>query len=72
MICGVLVVIALLVTRLTRDTPQLPDQITLPAGVEPLAFTQVNDWYAVVTSDDEILIFDRLTGELTQRVTIVR
>ena len=70
MICGVLVVIGLLVTRLSRDAPPLPSEITLPDGATARAFTQGPDWYAVVTSDDEILIFDRLTGKLTQTVQI--
>ena len=70
MIAGVLTVIALLVTRLTRDTPLLPSEITLPDGAEARAFTQGDDWYAVVTSDNHILIFDRLTGALRQTVAV--
>lgn len=70
MIGGVLVVIGLLVTRLNNDTPVLPDQITLPDGTQPRAFTQGPDWYAIVTTDNTILIFDRLTGKLRQTVTI--
>lgn len=70
MICGVLVVIGLLVTRLNRDAPSLPDMITLPQGATAVAFTQGPDWYAVVTSQDTILIFDRLTGALRQTVTV--
>jgi hypothetical protein len=71
MICGVLVVIGLLVTRLNRDAPILPDQITLPAGAKATGFTQGGDWYAVVTSQDQILIFDRLTGKLRQSIDIL-
>ena len=70
MIAGVLVVITLLVTRLNRDTPMLPSEITLPNGAEARAFTQGDNWFAVVTSDNEILIFDRLTGALRQTVKI--
>ncbi|MCX7560875.1 DUF6476 family protein [Sulfitobacter sp. F26204] len=70
MICGVLVVIALLVTRLNRDAPSLPDQITLPPGSRAQAFTQGTNWYAIVTSDDKILIYDRLTGALRQTLQI--
>ncbi|MEM7520148.1 MAG: DUF6476 family protein [Pseudomonadota bacterium] len=70
MICGVLVVIGLLVTRLTGDAPALPSEIALPEGATARAFTQGTDWYAVVTQADEILIFDRLTGALRQRVQI--
>ena len=70
MICGVVVVIALLVTRLNQDTPTLPDQISLPEGVTPRAFTQGPDWYAIVTTTDQILIYSRLTGALQQTLQI--
>ncbi|QUJ75174.1 hypothetical protein KDD17_09050 [Sulfitobacter albidus] len=70
MIAGVVVVIGLLVTRLSNDTPPLPDEIALPGGARAVAFTQGADWYAVVTDADEILIFDRLTGALRQTVTV--
>ncbi|MEP5732270.1 MAG: DUF6476 family protein [Sulfitobacter sp.] len=70
MIVGVLVVIGLLVTRLTRDAPALPDQITLPDGITARAFTQGPDWYAIVTTKDEILIYNRLTGALQQTLQI--
>ena len=70
MIVGVLIVITLLVTRLNQTPPPLPDQITLPAGVTAQAFTQGPDWYAVVTSANQILIYDRLTGKLRQTVEI--
>ena len=70
MILGVVVVIGLLVTRLTRDTPILPAQITLPDGASAVAFTQAADWYAVVTDANEILVFDRVSGALRQTVVI--
>lgn len=70
MICGVVLVIGLLVTRLSRDAPALPDAVALPAGAKAVAFTQGADWYAVVTDGDEILIFDRMTGALRQTVVV--
>ena len=70
MICGVLVVIGLLVTRLSSHAPDLPDSITLPDGARATAFTQGEGWYAVVTDGDRILVFDRLTGGLRQTVVI--
>ena len=70
MIFGVVVVIGLLVTRLTRDTPVLPSEITLPDGAKAVAFTQATDWYAVVTDGGEILVFDRMTGALRQTVVV--
>jgi len=70
MIVGVVIVIGLLVTRLTRNTPVLPDQIALPDGAKATAFTQSTDWYAVVTDRNEILIFDRMSGALKQTVIV--
>ena len=70
MILGVVVVISLLVTRLSRDTPVLPSQIALPNGAKATAFTQSADWYAVVTDQGHILIFDRMTGALKQTVVV--
>ena len=70
MILGVVVVIGLLVTRLTRDTPILPSEITLPDGAKAVAFTQAADWYAIVTDAGEILVFDRMSGALRQTVVV--
>ncbi len=70
MVLGVVVVIGLLVTRLTRDTPILPTEIVLPDGAKAVAFTQAADWYAVVTDANEILVFDRMSGALRQTVVV--
>lgn len=71
MIVGFIVLVVLFVTRFGA-TPQitLPDTITLPDGTEAAAFTVAPGWYAVVTTGDEILIFDRDTGALRQRVQV--
>jgi hypothetical protein len=69
MILGVITIVALLVTRLNAPPP-LPDRITLPEGVKAEAVTVGREWYGVVTTDDRILIFDRLTGALRQTVSI--
>jgi hypothetical protein len=73
MIVGLVTIVALLVIRLQTPAPAalpLPETIALPDGERALAFTQGRDWYAVVTDADEILIFDRATGALRQRVKI--
>ena len=70
MIAGFLVLIAALVIRLNADPLPLPDRITLPEGVTATAFTQGTDWFAVVTSDNRILIYDRTTSALRQEVVI--
>ena len=70
MIGGLLVITGLLVIRFSQTGPALPDQITLPDGATAQAFTQGTGWYAVVTTDNQILIFDQLTGALTQSIQI--
>lgn len=70
MIGGVLLIVVLIVIRFHDVPPELPGRISLPDGAEALAFTQGPDWFAVVTTDDVILIFDRVTGELRQTISI--
>ena len=70
MIGGVLLIIALIVIRFYDVPPALPESIDLPEGVRATAFTQGPDWYAVVTSDNQILIYDRVTGRLNQTINI--
>ncbi len=70
MIGGVLLIITLLVIRLNDKPELLPETVTLPEGVEAKAVTQGESWFAIVTQTDEILIFDRLSGKLRQRVQI--
>lgn len=75
MIVGVIVVVAVLVIRLPqamRAGPALPSGITLPDGVGAQAVTLGRGWYAVVTDDDRILIYDAASGALRQEVAITR
>lgn len=74
MIVGLLVIVSLLVTRFWGNdaaTPSaLPDSIALPNGARATAFTIGPDWYAVVTEDNRILIFDRASGALRQSIDL--
>ena len=71
MIGGFLTIVGLFVMRFTEmNRVELPDRIVLPDGVRPTAFTHGEGWFAVVTADDEILIYDRVTGNLRQRISI--
>lgn len=70
MIGGVLLIVVLIVIRFYDAPPEMPDRISLPGGAEALAFTQGPDWFAVVTTDNVILIYDRVTGELRQTISI--
>ena len=70
MIVGLVVVVALIVIRLNDDGPTMPDQIVLPDGVMATALTIGQGWWAVVTDDSRILIYDQVTGALKQTVQI--
>ncbi|SHF23462.1 hypothetical protein SAMN05444279_12269 [Ruegeria intermedia] len=70
MIGGVLVTFALIVIRLSDRTPTLPDQIELPDGARAQAVTIGSNWFAVVTDDNRILIFDKTTGRQRQEVPL--
>ncbi|SFI50323.1 DUF6476 family protein [Celeribacter neptunius] len=83
MIGGFLVLIGLLVTRFpdlkgesAAISFDLPENLALPEGLAPEAFTRGSDWVAIVArdaaggSDEEILIFDAATGALRQRIGI--
>ena len=71
MILGFLTIVGLFVMRFSEmGRVELPDRISLPDGAEATAFTQGDDWFAVVTEGDEILIYSRVTGNLRQRIVI--
>ena len=71
MILGFIVIVVLFVTKFSDAfQADLPDVITLPDGAVASAFTQGNGWFAVVTDDDKILIYNQNTGDLRQTITI--
>ncbi len=71
MILGLLVIIALFVIKFSETRPPLPERIVLPAGAKAQAFTQSAKWFAVVTEDNRILIYNPATGTLLQEVEIL-
>lgn len=73
MIIGVITIVGLIVTRMPwamRASLPLPDEIVLPDGVAAQAFTQGATWFAVVTTDDRILIYNRKTGVMVQDIAV--
>ncbi len=71
MIIGFIIIVALFVTRFAQGGGvALPEAITLPEGAAPAAFTQGADWYAVVTTDDRILVYERSSGQLRQTIRV--
>ena len=72
MVVGFIVIVVLFVTKFSDAFgPELPDEIILPSGAEATAFTRGENWYAIVTKDNRILIYDATSGEIRQTVTIV-
>lgn len=60
MAVGMVAIVALLWARLGQPVlPQLPPNISLPAGAEAAAVTFTRDWTVVVTGDGEVLLYDR-------------
>ena len=70
MIAGIIGILGLIWHRYSNARAPLPEVITLPDGTTASAYTQGSDWYAVITADDRILIFDRATGKLRQEMRI--
>ena len=71
MILGVLTVVILLVIRLqTPPPPSVPDGLTLPEGATAQAVNFGTDWVAIVTVDQRILVFDRMSGDILQDVPV--
>ena len=73
MIGGVITIVAVIVTRMPQGRtagPVLPATLTLPQGTTAAAVTAGTGWYAVVTTDDRILIFGQ-NGDLQQEIRVV-
>ena len=71
MVVGFIVIVVLFVTKFSEAFgPEMPDVITLPDGTVPTAYTRGDGWYAVVTDEDEILIFGAESGSLRQTIKI--
>lgn len=71
MILGLIAVFVAIVIRFpgTSAPAPLPAAIALPDGVEAEAVTLGRDFIAVVAGH-EILIYDRTSGELRQRIAV--
>ncbi|MEM6309194.1 MAG: DUF6476 family protein [Pseudomonadota bacterium] len=75
MILGITTIVVLVFIRFSQETPAqtapvLPDSLSLPDGAVAMAVTYGPGWYAVVTRQGEILIFDQSSGALRQTVTV--
>lgn len=71
MILGVITVVWVIVTRMPdANALPLPESIALPEGAKAQAVTVGPDWFAVVTTEGRILVYDRVTGALRQEVRV--
>ena len=71
MILGLLLIVGLLVIRYQRPSPlPLPDAITLPDGAQVQSVTYGPGFYAVISDDGQLRLYDRATGALRQTVTL--
>lgn len=71
MIGGLFIIIALFVIRFSDRPMILPETVALPGDAKALAYTKGPDWYAIVTDQDQILIYDSAEGALRQTVDII-
>lgn len=70
MIGAVLVLLALFWTRLPGGgSLPLPEEIALPEGARAVGFATGEGWYAVVTADGRLLVFDP-DGSLRREIVI--
>ena len=62
MILGLVAIVTLLVIRLNAPAPlpQLPDQISLPAGAQVEAVTFARSYTVVVTAQGQVLVYDKV------------
>jgi hypothetical protein len=70
MTVGIVVLVILFWMRLPEPLPPLPESIAMPEGETATAFTRGRGFLAVVTADDEILVFDPSGRTLRQRIAL--
>ncbi|TFL18918.1 hypothetical protein DR046_07925 [Jannaschia formosa] len=69
MIVGLVIVVTLLVQRLRVPSVTVPEALALPEGARAQAVTRGPGWWAVVTEDGRILIFDA-AGTLVREIAV--
>ena len=72
MIGGIIALVTLIFIRFQDEANPvaLPNSITLPDGTRPVAFTHTRKWYAIITDDDQIMVFDT-GGDLVQTIKVL-
>ena len=71
MIIGFLTLIFMFVMRFSENNQRFQiSDITLPIGVSATAYTQGDNWYAIVDEKSKILIFNKSDNTLRQTIKI--
>ena len=75
-ICGFIIMMGLFLGQfmaMREPPPQVfPDRIALPLGVVAETFSVSEKWYAIISTEDEVIIFDRSTREMTHRIELLQ
>ena len=69
MIIGFIIIVSLFVLNFQKSHVPIPVTLELQNGVKPIAYTQTKDWYAIVTDEHEILIYDN-SGNRIQKIKV--
>ena len=69
-ICCIVIITTVIVLHFVRSPVTVPSHITLPNGISPSNVTISSNWIGVLTDGNLFLLFDRVTGELKQTITI--
>ena len=69
MIIGFIIIVSLFVLNFQKSHFPIPVTLELQNGVKPIAYTQTKDWYAIVTDEHEILIYDN-SGNRIQKIKV--
>lgn len=74
MICGIITLVLVIVIKMPNynntESIQLPAEIILPDNMKVETFSIGSNHYLIVTKNDEVLIYDRKTNILEQRIKI--
>ncbi len=71
MIVGFIALILMLVMRFPSSKPTNPlTNLTIPAGINATAYTQGDDWFAIVDDGNTIHIYNQSDNSLRQTIKI--
>ena len=69
MIIGFVIIVSLFILNFRTSNIPMPTKIELPSSVTPVAYTQTKNWYAIITDQDEIFIYDN-AGNQIQKIKV--